>query len=214
MAIRGILGQPFMSLDDSIDLAHFLSLDDKIWEGIRKSKSSPGKYFPESDIEKIPLDSNEVPYHQIRLRQEESWEKKNFSLSCRWTEESQNFPELVQWLKQLPFSQLGRVKIFINHPGAKVQMHRDHNDYYLKGPNVSPHKHEFLWICPDPTKSLYIYDAENQEKYYINSRSAFFNEVDLHASDPHQNWSYSLKVDGQFSSSLRDRLAIPHDVYY
>lgn len=136
--------------------------------------------------------------------------KKGSSDHFDWTPNSQHFPNLINWLKNLKgpvFESYGRVLFFIHEHDCKLLIHRD-------GLSYAPHGNEFLWFNPGGTKKFFIYDEEKDARHYVESSAAFFNDLDMHGGDPTEYASWSLRVDGRFSSEFKKNLGIDHLSFY
>ena len=45
---------------------------------------------------------------------------------------------------------------------------------------------------------------------YLNTRAAWWNDVDWHGGERIMEQSYSLRIDGKFTESFREKLGINH----
>lgn len=129
------------------------------------------------------------------------------------TEESKYFPNVVEWVlnlkKQKIFDHIGRVIFFHCEADGIPFEHRD-----LDSNNgvdiVVPHRNEFIHIRPNTKKAFYIWDPENKNKVYLNTRAAWWNDTDWHGGDRIMEQSYGLRIDGKFSEDFRKKLRINH----
>ena len=128
----------------------------------------------------------------------------------KWTACAAHFPNLVGWIKALPFAELGRILFFINEHLCPVVEHSDlHASLKPRGYVANqPHGYEFLWIRPkaDSSKSFYVLDESTQERHYVKGSAAWFNSFDVHGADPGPTMTWSLRVDGVFTPALRKAL--------
>jgi hypothetical protein len=128
-----------------------------------------------------------------------------------WTESIKHFPQLMQWINsELPkvFDSYGRILFFIHDHDCKLLIHRD-------GFTYRQHKNEFIWINPTTTKKkFFIYDDKTEERYYVDSPVVFFNDLDMHGGDPCPNMTWSLRIDGIFTQSFKDKLGIADCDFY
>lgn len=153
------------------------------------------------------------PYIYYFLWEEGSWDDRTGVRKL--TEEAEYFPNVVNWIESMVgpiFEHIGRVIFFhCEHDGIPFE-HRDlgaHNgvwdsDYY------TPHRNEFIHIRPNTKKPFYIWDPDTQNKTFINSRAAWWNDQDWHGGDSIKEQSYSLRIDGKFSEEFRKSLGISH----
>jgi hypothetical protein len=130
-----------------------------------------------------------------------SYQRKADAEATYLTENGKYFPKLLEWIKQLPFDEVGRVLFFIHEHDCQLLLHRD-------GPRYKPHKNEFLWLNPCEKKQLYVYDEDTKEKHYINTPAAFFNDLDMHGGNSCATMTWSLRIDGKFNQKFKEQLGI------
>lgn len=126
-----------------------------------------------------------------------------------WTDNATHFPELVKWIKELPFQDIGRALFFIHEHDCDLVMHSDLK--YAKEPGQKykadqPYESEFVWIRSTPDKSFYVFNENTGEKHYVKGNSAWFNSYDLHGGDREKVMTFSLRVDGKFTDEFRQKL--------
>lgn len=154
------------------------------------------------------------PYTYYFLWEEGDWNNRN---STRERTEIQSyFPNVVKWVEKLvdtnTISQIGRVIFFLCDHNGKAFEHRDldakngvfENDYY------TPHHNEFIHIRYRTKRGFYIWDPDTQNKHYINSHAAFWNDQDWHGGDESVEQEYGLRIDCKFTSEFRKILKIDH----
>jgi hypothetical protein len=155
------------------------------------------------------------PYIYYFLWEEGSWDDR--TAPRKLTEEAAYFPNVVKWVEQLIndniFEHIGRVIFFHCEADGIPFEHRD-----LDAKNgidvILPHRNEFIHIRPNTKKAFYIWDPETKNKTYLNSRAAWWNDVDWHGGERIMEQSYSLRIDGKFTESFREKLGINHlDTY-
>jgi hypothetical protein len=116
----------------------------------------------------------------------------------------QFFPNVQKWLESLigdVFTQFGRTLFFVHEHDCELLTHRD-------GTKYRPHKNEFLWINPTGIKNFFIYDEDREEKHYVKSRCAFFNDLDMHGGEKNSTMTWTLRIDGVFTDQFRKKLNI------
>lgn len=151
------------------------------------------------------------PYIYYFLWEEGDWNER--PTEKQMTEESKYFPGVVNWVLNLKetgiFSHIGRVIFFhLEHDGIPFE-HRDLDA--RNGINVvKPHRNEFIHIRPDTQNQFYIWDPDTKMKYGINTRAAWWNDVDWHGGNRQMKQSYGLRVDGKFTDEFRKKLGIEH----
>jgi hypothetical protein len=121
----------------------------------------------------------------------------------KWTDDCQHFPELVDWIKQLPFTSISLVQFYIVDSLNPTVVHKD---VFIKEDET--HSREFVWLNITPGKNFYIYDHLTNEKFVVNSNSCFFNERDFHGGDPINQTTVSLKIWGKFTDAIKNKLSL------
>lgn len=119
---------------------------------------------------------------------------------------AQYFPEVITWVENLVknrvFSHIGRAAFFIQEAGGISFEHKD--------PSVDPEfpevLSEFIHIRINLNRPFYIRDIDTQEKFYINSCVAYWNDQDFHGGDTIMEPSYAFRVDGIFTDEFRKNL--------
>lgn len=150
------------------------------------------------------------PYIYYYLWEEGSWDDR--TAPRKLTPEAQYFPNVVKWVESMVgtiFEDIGRVIFFhCEHDGLPFE----HRDLDAKnGVNVmKPHRNEFIHIRPDTRNQFYIWDPETKCKYGINTRAAWWNDVDWHGGNKVMAQTYSLRIDGKFTEEFRKKLKIEH----
>jgi len=160
---------------------------------------------------KTTLGAND-PYIYYFLWEEGDWNHRNAKREP--TEESKFFPGLVDWIYKLidenVIEQIGRVIIFHCDHNGKAFEHRDldaengvfENDYYTN------HKNEFIHIRPRTKRGFYIWDPEEQNKYYLNCHAAFWNDQDWHGGESSKEQEYGIRIDCVFTEKFREKIGI------
>lgn len=150
------------------------------------------------------------PYIYYFLWEEGSWDDR--TAPRKLTEEAAYFPTVVKWVESMVgtiFEDIGRVIFFHVEADGLPFEHRDLDA--KNGINViNPHRNEFIHIRPNTKKGFYIWDPEKKNKVYINTRAAWWNDVDWHGGDKIMEQSYSLRIDGKFTEEFRQKLGIAH----
>ena len=150
------------------------------------------------------------PYIYYYLWEEGSWDDR--TAPRKLTEEAEYFPNVVKWVESLVgtvFEDIGRVIFFHCEADGIPFEHRD-----LDAKNgvdiVKPHRNEFIHVRPNTKKAFYLWDPEKQNKIYLNTRAAWWNDVDWHGGEKIMEQSYSLRIDGKFTDAFRKKLGIDH----
>ena len=149
------------------------------------------------------------PYIYYFLWEEGSWDDR--TAPRKLTDEAAHFPNVVKWVESMTdiFEHVGRVIFFhCDHDGIPFE----HRDLDAKnGMNVIvPHRNEFIHIRPNTKKAMYLWDPESKDKTYLNTRAAWWNDVDWHGGERIMEQSYGLRIDGKFTEQFRKKLNIEH----
>lgn len=124
---------------------------------------------------------------------------------CFWTDNAEHFPTLVEFIKTLPFKEIGRVIFFMTEPNNQLVPHIDSYTGYDR-PND-----DFIWFTTKPsTKTVFVMDGDTKEKHYQESGKRFiwFNEFDYHGTDPVSHFSFSIRVDGVFNDDVKNAILV------
>jgi hypothetical protein len=155
------------------------------------------------------------PYIYYFLWEEGSWDDR--TAPRKLTEEAKYFPNTVNWVENLItagiFDHIGRV-IFFHCEADGIPF--EHRDLDAKnGVNiVMPHRNEFIHIRPNTKKAFYVWDPDEKNKIYLNTKAAWWNDVDWHGGERIMEQSYSLRIDGKFTEEFRRKLGINELEYY
>ena len=162
---------------------------------------------------KSALGAND-PYIYYFLWEEGSWDERN--AERKPTEEQKHFPNVVKWVEKLVdeevIDRIGRVIFFhCEHDGHAFE-HRDLDAKNgVKDVNqYSDHNNEFIHIRFRTKRGFYIWDPENQNKVYINSQAAFWNDQDWHGGEHSKEQEYGLRIDCTFTPRFRKVIGIDH----
>ena len=129
------------------------------------------------------------------------YDTKHHATECVALPEDKQFAVFYEWLdRQDIFSEYGRVTLFINYTGVHTAVHTDYMD------TSQPNQDEFVWINFSPdNKKFYLVDNKTNEKIYSPGYCSWFNTSNYHGSEPVEQACYSLRVDGLFSDTFRQR---------
>jgi len=120
-----------------------------------------------------------------------------------WSNAATHFPKLIEYIKTLPFKEIGRIMFFTTYPNAGVTIHRDSI--------VAEHKdHNINLFFDGGWRPSFIWDEKTKEKHYLpaGSKSYFFNNRDYHGVDPEPVFRYTLRIDGTFTDDLCENLGL------
>lgn len=119
------------------------------------------------------------------------------------TEDGVHFPKLLEYVKTLPFKEVGRIKVFCTYPGAGVLIHRD-------GPVQEHSDHNINLFFGQGYRPTFVYDEVEKRKIYLEegSRSYYFNNRDFHGVDSEPSFRYTVRVDGTFTDEMCETLSL------
>lgn len=244
--MHGINSEPFLCLDEFIDVETFSSLHEKISYGISCSEilwaelgslGLPEEQRFSASIERKKLKGKSTYVAQkyseldasrgalflslvkksyaglkfIPLRYpsgEDDWFSKHHAVNFSDHPNYEFFPELRMIVNQLPFQEVGRVIIYLNDGDSFCPIHRDIQPSDLDVRGLNFHDHEFIWIRPNMDRKFFVYDEKSREKFYLEGRSVFFNELDFHGTDACHNTTYAIRIDGRFSDEFRREVGL------
>jgi hypothetical protein len=130
------------------------------------------------------------------------WDDKANPKGKAFTREAQLlFPKTIAYIKSLPFSSIGSVKLLGVSPNDHGTVHRDRDG------KKAEHVDHFVTLCPKKNKRLFVYDADTNETHEASTRAYWFNDADYHgvAADPF--FRYSIRIDGTFKPEFLDELS-------
>ena len=194
----------YVDLDPMIDLARIKGLDGYIRERLERRLADErdlafytGPFVLAGGAPTLPgsklisLSRSDRPEEYYDLDSSERWSA---------SEESAQFPELMEFIATLPFAATARMLIMYDPEGRAVTAHRDHDSIDLC--------HEFMWLRTNLDKPFYVLDPDTGDRSYIAGHSAWFDTVNqYHGADATGELAWSIRIDGRFTDEFR--AAIP-----
>jgi hypothetical protein len=197
----------YISFDRFIDVERLRSLDGYISERIKRRlamqegdhKFYTGPYKLDNTIADRPgsrmiyLSQSTMPDSYFDLDRCDLWQP---------TEAAEEFAELMDFIRTLPFRATGRMLILYDDVPREVPAHRDHVETDIC--------HEFIWFRTNLRKPFYMFNHLTGEKKYVESYSAWFDSVNqFHGSDGYDGLSFSIRVDGKFTEAFKEQIPTP-----
>jgi hypothetical protein len=134
------------------------------------------------------------------------WNDKSHGIGKQFRPEAErHFPKLIEMVRALPFSQVGRCNILGLAANDHGTVHTD------LGEAEKPAPDQFITLCPRGDKRLYLWDERAEEKYFIESRAYWFNDSDYHGVEADPFFRYSVRIDGFFEEEFLARMRKDHD---
>lgn len=152
------------------------------------------------------------PYIYYFLWNEGNWNERDSERQK--TEESKFFPEVVEWVEHLQtggvIDRIGRVIFFHCDHNGRAFEHRDldSNNGVYDNKQYSAHNNEFIHIRYRTKRGFYIWDPESENKIYMNSNAAFWNDQDWHGGEESKEVEYGLRIDCKFTDDFRKKIGI------
>ncbi len=196
----------YKSFDDFIDVEWLKSLDGYVTERVRRHVEAEQDYQfytgPFTLERQSPVRPGTRMIYLSQSQQPDSYYDLDRTELWELTEAAEEFSELMDFIRSLPFSATGRMLIMYDHAPRPVTAHRDHD--------VTDVCHEFVWFRTNLSKPFYMLNQHTGEKLYVSSYSAWFDTVNqYHGSDPYDGLSFSIRVDGRFTEEFRRLIPKP-----
>jgi Rieske 2Fe-2S family protein len=143
-----------------------------------------------------------VCYHFLendRWEDKHSGEGKDFSTEARAI-----FPRTVEFIRGLPFTEIGRAVLFGLEANDHAPAHRDTE------PGSALQVAQSISFAPRGNKRFYLCDPAWEERTVVEAPIYWFNDMDYHGVLPDPLFRYSIRVDGVFERSFLRRLDRHH----
>lgn len=125
------------------------------------------------------------------LLENERWEDKHSGEGKDFLPRAQElFPQTCDFVRSLPFTELGRVVLFGLGPHDHAPLHRDTE------PGTSLEVAQSLCFAPRPGKRFFLQNSPEAEPVVVSAPVYWFNDMDYHGVLPDPYFRYSLRVDG------------------
>jgi hypothetical protein len=194
----------YKSLDEYIDVGRLTKLDgylrdrlerrrddERFWTGPYTLKLL-GARRPGSRMIWLTEHKSDSPFDYFDLDKTAKWSP---------SAHAEEFAEVMDFVRTLPFKNIGRVIVIYDFGGSPVTAHRDHDRTEVCN--------EFIWFRTNLNKPFYVMNNRTGEKSYVESYSAWFDTVNqFHGADATEGMSLSVRVDGVFSDELRARMPV------
>lgn len=129
------------------------------------------------------------------------WDDKSTGLDKSFTEEARaHFPQLIEYVKNLPFAEIGRCNIMGLEANDHGTVHHDRSSDEKVGAD------HFITFAPRGDKKLFLWDEPQQRKVLVSPKVYWFNDSDYHGVEAAPHFQYSVRVDGFFRPELVERL--------
>jgi hypothetical protein len=120
------------------------------------------------------------------------------------TEINDHFPELTKWilnfLENGTFSKISSATIMMLEAGGLPWEHCDPE------PAMAGKIAEFIHIKTDLDRPFYIIDPKTNERVYMNTRVAWWDETDWHGGEPISRPTFTLRINGRFTEEFKKKI--------
>ena len=207
-----------IELDEYLDLSNFnLCVQEfkDTFDKIPNDYITIGQFTPDASVED-PVDAK-----TINLRVLKNYEDRNdWSLIDKEERFKDGFtynlfPNIREFVSQLPFKSIGRIFISFTENGTDITPHAGFTPEVQK-----TWRQEFLWFSLIGNKRMWATNYDNTlefykngfvledrfEKVYSKGISCRFNPVMLHGVKCGDDFSASLRVDGEYTREFRKKI--------
>jgi hypothetical protein len=120
-----------------------------------------------------------------------------------------HFSKLIDWVITFKtsgiFESLSSSNLLVLEAGGIPWEHADLEYVEADKPDLI---HEFIHIKTDIDRPFYIINSETQDKTYMNTRVAYWNERNWHGGEPINRPTYTLRINGRFTEEFRTKIGI------
>tara|TARA_R110002153_G_scaffold29711_3_gene91125 strand:+ start:46179 stop:46865 length:687 start_codon:yes stop_codon:yes gene_type:complete len=180
-----------------IGLEHSPSEIEKKWKGkdeVKDMSDTQRRLFL-SVYEKAAF-----PGRAVMIKKQDHYKNKHLDSHCVFTKNAIFFPKLLSFINKFPFKEYGRIELFVGYPNCSVPIHKDVMDEN----DVNEKTCDFFWLSTRGNdKKFYVLDDKNKKHYATHI--SWFDEKDLHGSDPLPYSTLSLRVDGIFEEEFKNK---------
>jgi Rieske 2Fe-2S family protein len=125
------------------------------------------------------------------------WEDKNQGAGKSFRPEVRGtFPRTLDYIRSLPFREIGRAVLFGLEANDHAPLHRD------TVPGSRSDVQHCITICPGRNKRFYLSDPEIRTRLAVTSALYWFNDMDWHGVEPDPFFRYSVRIDGAFEPAF------------
>jgi hypothetical protein len=114
------------------------------------------------------------------------------------------FPNLVSWILQFQksgiFRSLHSATLMAMEAGGIPWEHNDPEDM------ESGFIPEFIHFKTDLDRPFYIIDPATNNRVYLNTRVAWWDERDWHGGEPINRPTYTVRINGRFSDEFKRKI--------
>lgn len=194
----------YVGLDRFLDVERLRALDAPVRRGLRRLRGTSLPRF-ETLLTRRPWQRRIPGARNVFLTTSPDGRYRDIERPELWrpAPEAGLFPELMDFVATLPFAAVSRVLVIFDDSGRGTAPHRDHE--------LTDVCHEFIWLRTAPHKRLFFTDDHGRQRTEVVGYSAWFDVVNqFHGVLPGDGSpSPSIRVDGRFDDTLRQRIPTP-----
>ncbi|MFT3764164.1 MAG: aromatic ring-hydroxylating dioxygenase subunit alpha [Minicystis sp.] len=139
------------------------------------------------------------------LLENDRWEDKHSGAGKAFSAEAEAmFPRTLRFIRQLPFTEIGRCVIFGLEANDHAPLHRDSE------PGRELSVAQSISFQPRGDKRLYLVDPDGGSRTVVKAPIYWFNDMDYHGVLEDPFFRYSVRVDGVFDPSFARALQRRH----
>jgi hypothetical protein len=125
------------------------------------------------------------------------WEDKNCGADKSFRAEAcEVFPRTLEYIRRLPFREIGRAIIFGLEANDHAPVHRD------TPPDTKGEVQHSVTICPRKNKRFFLSSPDLSSRLRVQTPVYWFNDMDWHGVDPDPFFRYSIRIDGVFEPAF------------
>jgi len=207
-----------IELDEYLDLTEFKSISQEFKENLSDVEqwSNIGIFSPDEKLEE-PEGAKTLSLRILKdISNITNWaaiDKRDL-----WKDGpvyQSTFPKIYQFVNNLPFKNVARVFLSYTKDKTEILPHAAFT------PGIQePWRQEFLWFSLLGDKKMWVSDWDSTLEYYnngfvikdkfpmeySNGVSCWFNPIMLHGIKNGDDFSASLRIDGEFTEEFREKL--------
>lgn len=232
-----VLEQPYINLDEFLDMSSFDMIEDDILIGIAKTKASAGPTnsgtgYVDKTKKSVPELYREIindlshPYHNL-IKSMKDWEPYTF-IQYKWPSHvlgqcillrvGSNYETKNNAASSKDFPAIQHFNSLINWiESQNIFSEIGRIVIFLNDPFSKTLEHSDYadgvsrkdnFVWINPLGRKKFYVKDGDKKHYIKSKIAFFDSANIHGSDSADTSTFSIRLDGVFTDDFLQRTGI------
>lgn len=120
-----------------------------------------------------------------------------------------HFPNVIKWMLSFKdkniFRTLHSASLMVLEAGGIPWEHNDPETSEEDEENFVP---EFIHFKTDLDRPFYMVGQDQNNRVYVNTRVAWWNERDWHGGEPIYRPTYTLRINGRFSDEFKRKIIV------